>query len=197
MRGFGNIKEKNNKEIIEKAVETILTDGLELEIQDNPHLQKTPQRVAKAILELTTGYKQDIQEYKTVFPNNDQEDNQIIILHPIQAYSLCSHHLLPFKMEISIGYIPRNEIIGISKLERITQNICRKLQVQENIATEIIQDINTLLNPHGVIVYINNTEHTCMTMRGVKSAKAGLTTLKTSGLFKDEKYSKQFMQMIQ
>ena len=188
-----------NKKIIQDSIKTILTEGLNQDL-NNPHLQDTPRRVADAMEEIFNGYKDDPKQYNTIFPYTPKYPNlyedDIIILGPIKCYSICSHHLLPFKMEIYVGYIPKEHIIGISKIERITQAICHKLQVQENIGHEIIQTLNEILNPYGVIVYINNSEHMCMTMRGVKTAHAGLTTVVKDGLFQEEKYQNKFFNMI-
>lgn len=184
-----------NQEIIQEAITTILEEGLNQDIQENPHLTNTPKRVANAFTEVFEGYVKDPLQYNTTFPNT-KGSTEIILLGPIQTYSVCSHHILPFKVDIYIAYIPDKEIIGISKLERIAKNICHKLQVQENIGQEIIEVLNEILNPKGVLVYINNSEHLCMSMRGVKTRNAGLTTIVTDGLFKEEEYQTKFFKMI-
>lgn len=183
-----------DEEEIEISIRHLLTEGLGLQLTD-PHLKDTPRRVARAYREICSGYEESPYKYNTTFPN-PSNDKEIILLKDITAYSLCSHHLLPFKMQITVAYIPQDKIIGISKIERITKKVCQKLQVQENIGNEIIQCLNKILSPYGVVVLIKDSEHYCMTMRGTKSNKASLTTIKRDGLFKEEKYYNDFLKMI-
>lgn len=186
-----------NQQEIAEGVKHILEKGLNINVENNPHLKDTPERVARAYKEVFEGYEESPYKYDTTFPNPNKNRRDIIILGPITCYSICSHHILPFKMEVYVGYIPNTKIIGISKIERITRNICHKLQVQENVGHEIINVLNKILEPYGVIVYITNSIHTCMTMRGVNSKNAGLTTKTVDGIFYEKEYEENFFKMIE
>ena len=190
-----NQNKEINKDIIEKGIKIILEEGLKLEVENNPHLKETPDRVARAMCEVFSGYVESPYKDIKTFPNESKE-KQIVLLGPMTLYSMCSHHILPFKMDIYVGYVPDKKIIGISKIERIAKNVCRKLQVQERISYEIMDLVQEILEPYGVIVYITNSVHTCMTMRGVKTRKAGLSTLSKNGIFEKKQYINEFFEMI-
>lgn len=190
-----NQKNEIDQEVIKEYIKKILEDGLHQEVDDNPHLYETPDRVARAMAEIFNGYTVSPYQYDKTFPNESKE-KQVVILGPMTLYSMCSHHMLPFKMDIYVGYIPRDKIIGISKIERISKNICHKLQVQERISYEIMDVLTEILEPYGVIVYITNSIHTCMSMRGIESRNAGLTTLSKNGIFENKQYQDEFFKMI-
>ncbi|WP_299523299.1 GTP cyclohydrolase I [uncultured Methanobrevibacter sp.] len=171
-----------NQKIIEQKIGEILEEGLGLDWRNNPHLKETPERVAKVYKEIYEGYNVSPIEYIKTFPIQGNSGQQIVI-GPIKAYSTCSHHMLPFSMEIYIGYIPNSEILGISKFERIIKNISHKLQVQENITEEIANFIYKQLHAKGVIVLIKNSKHLCMEMRGVESRNTQVTTSSIRGVF--------------
>jgi GTP cyclohydrolase I len=106
--------------------------------------------------------------------------------------------MLPFSMDIYIGYIPDSEIMGISKFERISKNIAHKLQVQENITEEIADFLEEHLNPKGVIVLIKNSRHMCMEMRGIESRNSHVTTSAVRGVFKDNSEAKdEFLNFVE
>lgn len=173
-----------NEEYIEQKIQEILKYGMGLDWEINPHLQETPKRVAKVYKTIYEGYEKDATQHLKTFPApKEGEDNQIITVGAIQCYSVCSHHMLPFSMDIYIGYIPNKTILGLSKFERICKNICRKLQVQENITEEIADFINEKLQPKGVIVVIKNSKHLCMEMRGIESRNNSITTSAIRGIF--------------
>lgn len=191
MKNHGEI----NQEVIKECTKKILEEGLHQVVENNPHLEETPERVARAMTEIFSGYTESPYDNAKTFPN-DSKEKQIIILGPMTLYSMCSHHMLPFHMDIYVGYVPNEKIIGISKIERVSKNICRKLQVQERISYEIMEVLTNILEPQGVIVYITNSLHTCMTMRGIQSRNAGLTTLSKNGIFEDKQYQDEFFEMI-
>lgn len=188
-----------NQELIEQKIGEILKEGMGLDWENNPHLKETPKRVAKVYKEIYQGYDIDPKQYVKTFPSpKTDENNQIVIVGPINCYSVCSHHMLPFNMNIYIGYIPSNRIMGISKFERISKNICRKLQVQENITEEIADFINEELDPIGVIVCIKDSLHLCMAMRGVETKSASVTSSAVRGVFRDDyRVKEEFFNLIE
>lgn len=187
-----------NQKIIETKIGEILKEGMGLDWENNPHLKETPKRVSKVYKEIYDGYDVNPEIYLKTFPSPKQGiDNQIVMIGPIQTYSTCSHHMLPFSMDIYIGYIPDKEILGISKFERISKNISHKLQVQENITEEIADFLQEKLQPKGVIVLIKNSRHLCMEMRGVESKNNQITTSAVRGIFLTDKSVKdEFLNLI-
>lgn len=187
-----------NQKIIEQKIGEILKEGMGIDWQNNPHLKETPKRVSKVYKQIYDGYEINPKIYIKKFPApKNGKDNQIVTIGPIQTYSMCSHHMLPFSMDIYIGYIPNKEILGISKFERICKNISHKLQVQENITEEIADFLQQELNPEGVIVIIKNSKHLCMEMRGIESKNTHVTTSAVRGIFlTDPEIKKEFLQII-
>lgn len=187
-----------NEKLIETKIGEILKEGMGLDWENNPHLKETPKRVAKVYKEIYDGYEINPAQYIKKFPAPKQgTNNQIITVGPIQTYSMCSHHMLPFSMDIYIGYIPDKTILGISKFERICKNISHKLQVQENITEEIADFLQQELKPEGVIVLIKNSKHLCMEMRGIESKNNSITTSAVRGIFLTDKSVKdEFLQII-
>lgn len=169
-------QEKFNKIVL---LYTELAEVLGLDLK-NPNFKETPQRIA-GFWDEFLGYTDD--NTTTTFENVSVDE--MVILKDIPFYSLCSHHLLPFFGEISIGYITNDKVLGISKLARIAKKLASKPQVQEQLASEINQEIIKIVpNCLGVAVYIKG-KHTCMCMRGVKS-EGEMITSSMSGVFKSE-----------
>ena len=129
-------------------------------------LIKTPVRAAKAIIDITSGYRQNPLETarKAIF---EHAGSRIVIVKDIEFYSMCEHHILPFFGRISIGYLPKGKMIGLSKLARIVDNFARRLQVQERLTAEVCSLLTEALPNDGVIVCCT-AEHLCMKMRGVE-----------------------------
>ncbi|MBI4369856.1 MAG: GTP cyclohydrolase I, partial [Elusimicrobia bacterium] len=122
-------------------------------IGEDPHrtgIKKTPERFAKAISELTSGYAQDIDAVVNGAVYPAQEHSGMVIVRDISFYSLCEHHLLPFHGRVSVGYMPQEKIIGLSKIPRIVQIFSRRLQLQERLTRQIAAAINDKLQPAGV-----------------------------------------------
>src|SRR5574344_608087 len=166
-----------NTDIIEKCIQDILEKGLGIDWKNNPNMKETPKRVAKVYTEIYDGYEVNPATFVKKFPAPKTDiENQIITIGPIRTYSMCSHHMLPFRMDIYIGYIPDKEIMGISKFERISKNISHKLQLQENVTEEIADFLDKELQPKGVIVFIKDSLHTCMSMRRVETKRATVGT---------------------
>lgn len=146
-------------------------------------LLKTPQRSAKALYYLTSGYRVNPGEMieQALF---DHEGSKIIVVKDIEFYSMCEHHILPFFGRISIGYIPDGKIIGLSKVARVVNAYARRLQVQERLTAEICRAVSETVGASGVIVACN-AQHLCMKMRGVEKQDSSTTTVEYTGLFAD------------
>ena len=146
-------------------------------------LVKTPVRAAKAILDVTEGYRHDPLAIarQAVF---EYAGSQMVIVKDIEFYSLCEHHILPFFGKVSIGYIPDGKMIGLSKLARIVDNFARRLQVQERLTAQICELLSEAMPTKGVIVACQ-AEHLCMKMRGVEKQDASTVTLDYNGAFTD------------
>jgi GTP cyclohydrolase I len=182
-----------NKKKVEKIIDELLT-----EIGENPKregLKKTPHRVTEMLGELTVGYT--VSRVDTT--NNavySERVHNMIILRDIDFYSLCEHHLLPFFGKCHIGYIPKNNIIGISKLARIVDRFAKRLQVQERLTQEIAHEIKEVISPNGVGVVIE-AQHLCMMMRGVQKQNSAMITSSVLGAFReDQKTREEFMSMV-
>ncbi|WP_424952395.1 GTP cyclohydrolase I FolE [Deinococcus sp.] len=159
-------------------------------------LLKTPQRVEKAWRFLTGGYRQTLMDVAgdAVFA---AEGSEMVVVKDIEFYSMCEHHMLPFYGRAHIGYIPRGQILGLSKFARITDLYARRLQVQERLTTQIAEAVQELLNPVGVAVVLEGV-HLCMAMRGVEKQNSSTTTSAMRGLFKEDSRTRaEFMSNIQ
>ena len=158
-------------------------------------LQKTPERVAKAMQFLTQGYAKDgVQIVRSaVFT---EPYSQMVIVKDIELFSLCEHHMLPFIGKAHVAYIPNGKITGLSKVARVVETFARRLQVQERLTVQIRDCIQSSLKPLGVAVVIE-AMHTCMSMRGVQKTNATTTTSAFSGAFlKSERTRNEFLQLI-
>lgn len=148
---------------------------------DREGLVMTPIRAAKALIDITSGYKSsplDIAR-KAIF---EHAGSQIVIVKDIEFYSMCEHHILPFFGKVSIGYIPDGKMIGLSKLARIVDSFARRLQVQERLTSQVCSLLDEALPNHGVIVACE-AEHLCMKMRGVEKQDSSTVTLDYCGRF--------------
>lgn len=157
-------------------------------------LLKTPKRAAKAIDFLTSGYRMDAAEILRSAMFNEPY-NEMIIVKDIEVYSLCEHHMLPFFGKAHIAYIPKDYIVGLSKLPRVVDVFARRLQVQERLTQEILEVIDNTLKPHGVAVVIE-ASHMCMMMRGVQKQNSVTTTSAFTGEFKNVETRNEFLQLI-
>ena len=144
-------------------------------------LLRTPVRAAKALWSVTGGYRRSLEETvgDAVF---ECQQREMVIVKDIEYYSLCEHHILPFFGHVSVGYLPKGKILGLSKLARIVDLYARRLQVQERLTDEICQAVARVLPTDGVMVSISG-EHLCMKMRGVEKQDSATVTIATSGRF--------------
>ena len=157
-------------------------------------LQRTPERVGKAMQFLTQGYQQDPEAIlrSALFEENYR---QMVVVKDIPFYSLCEHHMLPFFGKAHVAYIPNGKITGLSKVARVVDVFARRLQVQERMTTQIKECIQNTLNPLGVMVVIE-AEHLCMQMRGVQKPGAVTTTSDFTGAFNRPETREEFMNLI-
>jgi GTP cyclohydrolase IA len=151
---------------------------------DREGLLRTPDRAARALEFLTQGYRQNLDEIinGAVFESGASE---IILVKDIELYSLCEHHLLPFIGRAHVAYIPSGKVIGLSKVARIVDVFARRLQIQENLTTQIAESLMNCLEPSGVAVVVE-AKHLCMMMRGVEKQNSVMKTSCLLGVFKDD-----------
>jgi len=161
---------------------------------DREGLQKTPERVAKALQFLTHGYELDPAQIlrSAMFSEAYQ---QMVIVKDIELYSLCEHHVLPFFGKCHVAYIPKGRIVGLSKIARVVDAFARRLQVQERLTVDIRNCIDKALKPQGVAVVIE-AQHMCMVMRGIQKQHSIATTSAFTGEFNSEKTRAEFMRLI-
>ncbi len=194
MDGYEKIEQYNQQKvkqisghysrIIENLGEDIHREGLE----------KTPERVAKAMQFLTHGYglnPADILK-SAMFKENH---SQMVIVKDIELYSMCEHHMLPFFGKAHIAYIPNGYIVGLSKIPRVVDAFARRLQVQERLTDEIKDCIQSTLKPLGVAVVIE-AQHMCMQMRGIQKQNSVTTTSSFTGAFEKDSTRKEFIALI-
>lgn len=175
---------KHYASVIEELGEDVHREGLE----------KTPERVAKAMQFLTHGYKLDGAEIlKGAMFKEDH--SQMVIVKDIEIFSLCEHHMLPFIGKAHVAYIPNGWIVGLSKIPRVVDVFSRRLQVQERLTDQIKNCIQDTLNPLGVAVVIE-ARHLCMQMRGIQKQNSVTTTSAFTGAFEKDSTRKEFIQLL-
>lgn len=171
-----------NKDKIKKAIRDILEAVGEDPERDG--LKDTPRRVADMYEEILGGIQKNADdEIAVIF---EKEHDEVILLRDIPLYSICEHHLVPFLGKAHVAYIPDgNRITGLSKVGRVVDTLCRRLQVQERLTTEIAETLMRKLQPKGVLVVIE-AEHLCMSMRGIKKPGVVTTTSAVRGIFRSD-----------
>ena len=194
MDGYEKIEQYNEEKvtllsehyakIIEHLGEDVHREGLE----------KTPERVAKAMQFLTHGYDLNPEEIlRTAMFKEDH--NHMVIVKDIEIYSMCEHHMLPFFGKAHIAYIPNGYIVGLSKIPRVVDAFARRLQVQERLTDQIKDCIQNTLKPKGVAVVIE-AKHMCMQMRGIQKQNSVTTTSSFTGAFEKESTRQEFIALI-
>lgn len=180
-----------------KTIESLI-DALLKEIGEDPEregLVKTPERVAKSWLTFVQGYRQTPEDVvgDALF---QEKCDEIVTVKDIDFFSLCEHHLLPFKGVAHVGYLPRDTIIGLSKIPRIIEAFARRLQVQERLTQQVADALQDVLNPRGVAVVIE-AEHLCMQMRGVEKKSSFMITSAVRGVFREnQKTREEFLSFL-
>jgi GTP cyclohydrolase I len=157
-------------------------------------LEKTPERMAKAIQFLTQGYHLDAKSILNS-AKFKEEVSEMIIVKDIEIYSICEHHMLPFFGKAHVAYIPDGWITGLSKIARVVDVYARRLQVQERLTTQILNAIKDTLHPLGVAVVIE-ASHLCMMMRGVQKQNSVTTTSAFFGEFQKNETRSEFTKLI-
>jgi GTP cyclohydrolase I len=182
-----------NQETIADLVRRIL--ALLGEDPQREGLRQTPQRVERALRFLTGGYHQDPEKmlngavFKVCY-------DEMVVVKDIEIYSLCEHHLLPFFGRCHVAYIPRERVVGLSKLARLVNIYARRLQIQERLTQQIARAIQERLDPVGVGVVIE-ARHLCMVMRGVEKQHSQAVTSAMLGAFRDNQQTREeFLSLI-
>ncbi len=149
-----------------------------------------PARVVRAYEEWFSGYKDEPRDYlKRTFEETGGYD-EVVVLRDIRFESHCEHHLAPIIGRVHIGYLPRNRVVGISKLARLVEVYARRLQIQEKMTAEIASCLDAVLKPHGVAV-VTEATHQCMTTRGVHKPGVTMVTSRMLGVFRDNAETRQ------
>lgn len=162
---------------------------------DREGLQRTPERVEKALHFLTSGYTANIAKLVNGALFTVEYD-EMVIVKDVEFFSMCEHHMLPFHGKAHIAYIPNGKVIGLSKIPRIVDVFARRLQVQERMTQEIAQTLMDILKPKGVAVACE-AQHFCMMMRGVEKQHSSTVTSSMLGEFRDRKETRdEFLSLI-
>ena len=158
-------------------------------------LLKTPQRVARSLRYLTSGYQQDVDKVLNG-ALYDVAYDEMVIVKDIEVFSLCEHHLLPFFGRCHVAYVPTRRVIGLSKIPRLVDVFARRLQVQERLTTQIAETIMEKIKPQGVGVIIE-ARHLCMVMRGVEKQNSLAVTSAMLGVFRDcDQTRAEFLRLV-
>ena len=175
-----------------------IVESLLVELGEDPDrqgLKATPDRVSRAMRELTNGYGVKPEEVVAgaVF---DQDYDEMVIVKDIAFYSLCEHHMLPFFGQVHVGYLPKGKVIGLSKIPRLVEVFSHRLQIQEQLTREIAEALNVILVPKGVGVVIE-ARHLCMEMRGVETPGGHMMTSCMLGTFRrDPRTRAEFLDLL-
>ena len=190
---------KKTEQYDEKTTISLLNNyreilGLLGEDSNREGLDKTPERVAKAMQFLTQGYELDAHAILDSAKFHEPMSEMIIVKN-IEIYSLCEHHMLPFFGKAHVAYIPNGWITGLSKVARVVDVFARRLQVQERLTTQILHAITETLHPLGAAVVIE-ASHLCMMMRGVQKQNSVTTTSAFYGEFQKNETRTEFIKLI-
>ena len=173
------------KEMLENLGEDVQREGL----------VRTPERVSRAMRFLTSGYQMDVKQVVNGALFTVKYD-EMVIMKDIEFFSMCEHHMLPFFGKVHVAYIPRERVIGLSKLPRLVDVFARRLQIQERMTQQIAQTIQELIDPVGVGV-ICEARHFCMMMRGVEKQHSGAVTSAMLGAFRNRKATRdEFLSLV-
>jgi len=187
-------KLKPSVEQAERAVRTLIE--FIGEDPDREGLQDTPKRVVKSYGELFGGYLYDPADILERTFEEVEEYDEVVLLRGVRVESFCEHHMLPIIGEASVAYYPTDRVVGISKLARVIDAYAKRMQIQERLTAQIAKAIDDVLKPKGVAVLIES-EHECMSTRGVHKPGVGMITTRMLGCFKeDENRRREFFQLI-
>ena len=175
-----------------------LVESLLAELGEDPDrqgLKATPERVARALRELTDGYAVRPEDVVAgaVF---DQDYDEMVVVKDINFYSLCEHHMLPFFGQVHVGYLPRGKVVGLSKIPRLVEVFSHRLQIQEQMTRQIAEALSESLAPRGVGVVVE-ARHLCMEMRGVETPGGRMITSCMLGTFRrDPRTRSEFLDLV-
>jgi GTP cyclohydrolase I len=162
---------------------------------DREGLARTPQRVDQALKFLTSGYRMDVQKVVNGALYEVKYD-EMVVVKDIEFFSMCEHHMLPFFGKMHVAYLPKNKVIGLSKIPRIVDVFARRLQIQERLTQQVAQTIQEIIDPVGVGV-ICEARHFCMMMRGVEKQHSGAMTSAMLGAFRTRKDTRdEFLALV-
>jgi GTP cyclohydrolase I len=206
LRGSDRIHELNCVRMLDMATPKVkaedpvaeLVESLLVEIGEDPDrqgLKATPDRVSRALRELTDGYgvKPEDVIADAIF---DQDYDEMVVVKNINFYSLCEHHMLPFFGQCHVGYLPKGKIVGLSKIPRLVEVFSHRLQIQEQLTKQVAEALNDALDPHGVGVVVE-ARHLCMEMRGVELPGGRMLTSCMLGTFRrDSRTRAEFLDLV-
>jgi GTP cyclohydrolase I len=158
-------------------------------------LLHTPERYEKAMQYLTRGYEESLEQIVNgaLF---QAESDEMVIVKDIEFFSLCEHHLLPFYGKIHVAYLPKERVIGLSKIPRIVNMFSRRLQLQERLTHQVAEAVESAISPRGVAV-MAEARHFCMMMRGVQKQHSGAITSTMLGAFRSNKATRdEFLALV-
>lgn len=181
-----------NQDKIKEAVKLLL-EGIGEDV-NREGLADTPERIARMYTELFSGMDENPKEHLSkVFT---VENDEMVLVKDIVFYSMCEHHMLPFYGKVHVAYIPDGRVVGLSKLARTVEVYAKRLQIQEQMTTQIADAIMDGLKPKGVMV-VAEAEHMCMTMRGIKKPGSKTLSIAVRGVFEEESLQNRFFKMLQ
>ncbi|MYF07741.1 MAG: GTP cyclohydrolase I FolE [Rhodospirillaceae bacterium] len=163
---------------------------------DREGLRETPSRVVRAYEEFFSGYAVDPVDFLNRTFSETEGYDEIVVLRDIRVESHCEHHMVPIIGRAHVGYLPKNRVVGISKIARLVEAYARRLQIQEKLTAQIANTMQEVLDPRGVAVVIE-ASHQCMTTRGVHKSGAAMVTSRMLGAFRDDPATRrEFLTMI-
>jgi GTP cyclohydrolase I len=168
-------------------------EALGLDLTD-PNLVDTPLRVARAYGELFAGLDPAAEPELRTFPNAEGY-SQMVAVTEIPFHSLCAHHFLPFSGTAHVAYLPKDRVVGLSKLARVVEYYARRPQIQERLTEQVVDLLERRLRPAGAMVVVT-AQHQCMEMRGVGKAGAVTTTSAWRGAFADERRRRELLDLV-
>ncbi len=191
-RGSGQVasqvkigREEMDHAAIEDAVRQVLAAVGEDPARDG--LLGTPDRVARMYGELLEGYTKDLTKViNNAMFDVDYDDGEMVAVAEIPYTSLCEHHMLPFVGTAHVAYVPRDRVVGLSKIPRVVDMFARRLQVQERLTHEVAEALENALDPKGIMVVVEG-QHSCASLRGVKKHGVNMVTTARRGLFREDR----------
>jgi len=185
---------KQDEESIASLMKSLL-----LKVGEDPAregLVRTPERAEKAFRFLTSGYDTDIESIVNGALFSREHSDGMVVVKDIEFFSMCEHHLLPFFGKMHVAYLPKDKLIGLSKIPRIVDTFARRLQIQERLTQQVAESIEEVLQPEGVGV-ICEARHFCMMMRGVEKQHSGTITSAMLGAFRKRKETRdEFLSLV-